>query len=139
VVYVEKFFIIFYEKLACYIFSFYTRGIEKQNLIDMNQSEEQETMHIAKTILEQIKYADRSALMAWGAKSFAAVSQSKEFQGGLSFRVNGIVHQGWVTVKLRWVDDYTIIFTNKKREVVKTFEGAYCDMLVPVIDWIEGR
>lgn len=98
-----------------------------------------EPMQIARTIIDQIKYADRSALMAWGATRFAAVSPSKEFQGGLSFQVNGLTHQGWVSIKLRWVDDYTIIFTNKKREVVKTFEGAYCDMLVPVIDWIEGK
>lgn len=96
------------------------------------------TMVIAKTIMDQIKYADRLALMAWGAKNFAAVSESKEFSGGLSFQVNGLKHKGWVTIKLRWVDDYTIIFTNKKRDVVKTFEGAYCDMLVPVIDWIEN-
>lgn len=97
------------------------------------------TMEIATTIMDQINYADRSALMAWGAKSFAAVSESKEFAGGLSFQVNGLKHQGWVTVKLRWVDDYTIIFTNKKREIVKVVEGCFCDMLVPVIDFIEGK
>jgi hypothetical protein len=97
------------------------------------------TMEIAQIILEQIKYADRSALMAWGAKNFSAISESKEFEGGLCFQVNGLVHKGWVKICLRWVDDYTITFINKNREVVKTFEGAYCDMLVPVIDWIEGR
>lgn len=97
------------------------------------------TMEIAQTILEQIKYADRSALMAWGARNFSAVSESKEFQGGLAFQVNGLTHKGWVKVCLRHVDDYTIIFINKNREVVKTFEGAYCDMLVEVIDWIEGK
>jgi hypothetical protein len=97
------------------------------------------TMEIAQTILEQIKYADRSALWAWGATNFSAIIECKEFQGGLAFQVNGLVHKGCVKVCLRWVDDYTIIFVNKKREVVKTFEGAYCDMLVPVIDWIEGK
>ena len=97
------------------------------------------TMEIARIILNQINYADRSAMMAWGAKNHAAVSESKEFQGGLSFQVNGLKHKGWVTVKLRWVDDYTITFINKKREVVKEIEGAYCDMLVPVIDWVEGK
>lgn len=102
-------------------------------------STETNTMIIAKTILGQIQYADRSALMAWGAQNFAVVSESKEFQGGVAFQVNGLTHQGWVKVCLRWVDDYTIIFINKKREVVKTTEGAYCDMLVPVIDWIEGK
>lgn len=97
------------------------------------------TMEIAQTILDQIRYADRMAIMAWGAKNFSAISESKEFQGGLAFQVNGLTHKGWVKVCLRWVDDYTIIFINKNREVVKTFEGAYCDMLVPVIDWIEGK
>ena len=77
--------------------------------------------------------------MAWGATNFAALSESKEFQGGLVFKVNGLTHQGWVKICLRWVDDYTIVFINRNREVVKTFEGAYCDMLVPVIDWIEGK
>lgn len=97
------------------------------------------TMEIAQTILDQIKFTDRSALLAWGAKNFSAINECKEYQGGLAFQVNGIVHKGWVKICLRWVDDYTIIFINKNREVVKTFEGAYCDMLVSVIDWIEGK
>ena len=98
-----------------------------------------QTMEIAHTILDQIKYADPAALMAWGAVSYAAISPSKEFQGGLAFQVSGLTHQGWVKVSLRWVDDYTITFINKNREVVKTVEGCYCDMLVSTIDWIEGR
>lgn len=97
------------------------------------------TMEIAQTILEQIKYADRSALLAWGAKNFSAISESKEFEGGLAFQVDGLVHKGWVQICLRWADDYTIIFINKNREVVKTSKGICCDMLVDVIDWIEGK
>lgn len=97
------------------------------------------TMEIAQIILDQIKYTDRSALMAWGAKNFSAISESKDFEGGLAFQVNGLYHKGWVKICLRWADDYTIIFINKNREVVKTFEGVYFDMLVQVIDWIEGR
>ncbi len=97
------------------------------------------SVDIAKTIIDQINYADRSALMAWGAQHYAAISETKEFQGGVTFQVNGLTHKGWVKVCLRWVDDYTIVFINKNREVVKTVEGAFCDMLVPVIDWIEGK
>lgn len=97
------------------------------------------TMEIARTIIEQIKSGDRSALMAWGANSFCAISESKVHEGGVSFKVNGLKHKGWVKVCLTWADVYDVAFINKKREVVKTFEGAYCDMLVPVIDWIEGR
>lgn len=98
-----------------------------------------QTMEIAQTILDQIKYADRSALMAWGAVHYAAISPSKEFQGGLAFQVSGLTHQGWVKVQLRYVDDYTITFINRIRQIVKEVKGCYCDMLVPVIDWIEGK
>jgi len=98
-----------------------------------------ETMEIAQTILAQIKYADPLALMAWGAIQYAAISPSKEFQGGLAFQVSGLTHQGWVKVCLRWVDDYTITFINCNRQIVRTVEGCYCDMLVPVIDWVEGK
>ena len=98
-----------------------------------------QTISIAQTILEQIQNADRSALWAWGATNFRAIGECKEFQGGLTFQVNGLSHQGWVKVCLRWVDDYTIVFMNEKREVVKTAEGVFCDMLVHVIDWIEEK
>lgn len=97
------------------------------------------TMEIAQTILDQIKYADRSALMSWGAVHYAAISPSKEFQGGLAFQCSGLTHQGWVKVQLRYVDDYTITFINRNRQVVREVTGCYCDMLVPVIDWIEGK
>jgi hypothetical protein len=94
---------------------------------------------IAETIREQIQFADRSALWAWGATNYVALEESKEYQGGLEFQVNGLTHKGWVKVCLRWVDDYTIVFINQNREVVKTTVGIYCDMLVPAIDWIEGK
>jgi len=98
-----------------------------------------QTMAIAETILEQIQFADRSALWAWGATNYVALLESEEYQGGLEFQVNGLTHQGWVKVCLRWVDDYTIVFINQNHEVVKTTEEIYCDMLVPAIDWIEGK
>ena len=52
------------------------------------------TMEIARTILNQIMYADRSAMKAWGARNHAAVAESKEFQGGRTFQVNGLKHKG---------------------------------------------
>lgn len=97
------------------------------------------TMEIANTILKQIKHVDAWALAAYGAKSFAAVSETKERVGGLSFQVNGLKHKGWATIHLTHVDDYTIIFTNRKREVVKTVDGVYCDQLVSILDYIEGK
>ena len=97
------------------------------------------SVQIARTILNQIKNLDRSALMAWGANSYCSLSQTKYRVGGLSFKVNGLTHQGWVTIELNWLDTYNIIFTNENRNVVKTFEDIYCDMLVNVIDYIEGK
>ena len=100
---------------------------------------ENESIQIAQTILKQIKSQDRNALMAWGAKSFCSLSENKNRGGGLSFQVNGLTHKGWVTIELDWLDTYTVIFTNKNREVVETNNGVYCDMLVEVIDYFEGK
>jgi hypothetical protein len=97
------------------------------------------TMEIARIIIEQIKSGDRSALMAWGANSFCAISECKEHEGGVSFKVNGLHFKGWVQICLTWSDLYTITFINRKSNVSKKVEEVYCDMLVPVIDWIEGR
>ncbi|TVZ24096.1 hypothetical protein JM84_3055 [Dokdonia sp. Hel_I_63] len=96
-------------------------------------------MEIAKIILGQIKYLDRMALMAWGARNFVALPKSKEFQGGLRFKVNGLKHQGWVTIELTYLDEYTVTFINEDVEVVKVRHGVYCDMLVDIIDYIEGK
>jgi hypothetical protein len=99
---------------------------------------ENQTLQIAQTIINQIKFTDRSALMAWGATKFIALPESKEFQGGVQFHVNGLVFQGIVKVELRWVDDYTVSFV-KKAELKNKIEGVYCDMLIDVIDFIEGK
>lgn len=96
-------------------------------------------MEIARTILEQIKYGDKWALMAYGAKNFIALTESKEFQGGLQFEVNGLHHKGIVRIQLKWIDTYTITFINKRSEIVKEVEDVYCDMLVDVLDYIEGK
>ena len=98
-----------------------------------------DTMEIAKTILSQIKHVDAWALGSYGAKNFTAVSETKERAGGLSFQCSGLHHFGWCTIHLTWVDDYTIIFHNKAREVVKTVEGVNCEQLVEVLDYIEGK
>lgn len=96
-------------------------------------------VQIARTILNQIKCLDKSALMAWGANSFCSLSETKTRIGGLSFQVNGLTHKGWVTIELDWLDTYTVILKNRNRKVVKTFEGVYCDMLIDIIDYIEGK
>ena len=96
-------------------------------------------MEIAKTILEQIKYGDKWALMAYGAKNYIALPESAEYQGGLQFQVNGLKHKGTVRVQLKWIDTYTITFINKKGDAVKVVEDVYCDTLVDVLDYIEGK
>ncbi|SNR32455.1 hypothetical protein SAMN06265371_101274 [Lutibacter agarilyticus] len=96
-------------------------------------------MEIAKTIIAQINYADKWALMAYGSRNYVALPESKEYQGGLQFKVNGFHHKGFVRVQLKWIDTYTITFLNKKGDVKKEVEDVYCDMLVNVLDYIEGK
>lgn len=98
-----------------------------------------QSIEIAQTILQQIKYADRWFLPAVGAKKFLALPESKMFQGGVRFNVNGLKHKGIVEISLRWVDDYTITFLSSNGEIIKSVENVYCDMLVGVLDWLEGR
>ncbi len=100
---------------------------------------ETQTATIANEIIRQINVIDRMALMAWGARRFQALPESKEFQGGIRFIVNGKKHKALVAVELRWVDDYTVSFLNMKGEVVHKCEQVYCDMLVDIIDWVEGK
>jgi hypothetical protein len=97
------------------------------------------TLEIAQTIREQINYADKWALMAYGSKNYIALRESKEYQGGLQFSVNGFHHKGIVRIQLKWIDTYTISFLNKKSKIVKEVEDVYCDMLVDILDYIEGK
>ncbi len=96
-------------------------------------------MEIANTIIAQIKYADKWALMAYGSKNFFALPESKNYQGGVQFQVNGYKHKGLVKIQLKWIDTYVITFLNKNGEVIKEVEDVYCDTLVNVLDYIEGK
>jgi hypothetical protein len=96
-------------------------------------------MEIATTILEQINYGDKWALMAYGAKNYLALPELKEYQGGLQFQVNGLQHKGTVRIQLKWIDTYTIIFINKNGETTKEVEDVYCDMLIDILDYIEEK
>ncbi|WP_027137405.1 hypothetical protein [Gaetbulibacter saemankumensis] len=97
------------------------------------------SIQIAQIILNQIKCIDRSALFAWGAKNYVALPESKDFQGGVTFKVNGSTFKSWVKVKLTRLDEYKVSFINKKAEVEKSCDGVYCDMLVDIIDYVEGK
>lgn len=100
---------------------------------------ETQSIEIASTILQQIKCLDYSALMAWGARNYIALPECKEFQGGVRFQVSGLKHKGFIMVQLRYVDDYTISFIKSNGEMVHQVEGVFCDMLVEVLDWVEGK
>ena len=52
--------------------------------------------------------------------------------------MNGLHLKEWVKIRLTFMDEYTISFINRNREVVKVVEGVYCDELISVLDWIEN-
>jgi hypothetical protein len=90
-------------------------------------------MSIAKTIVEQIRYIDRWALGAWGAKNMLALPK------GLSFKTSGAVKwKGTVTVTLDESQDlYVVKFTRlRKLQVIvdEVVAGVFVEDLVRVID-----
>jgi hypothetical protein len=97
------------------------------------------TMEIARTILNQINFGDRMFLPTVGARNFASLSSTELRMGGLEFQVNGLVHKGWCKIELKFNDTYRIIFVNRKREIVKTVDECYCDQLIEILDYAEGR
>jgi len=108
-------------------------------MISTANTTESVTMSIAKTILDQIKYGDRMALMAWGASNMQALPMTEDFEGGLDMVVRGITFKGTVRVQLTYTDEYVVSFFSKAGKLVKKCENVYCDMLVEIIDWVEGR
>ncbi len=102
---------------------------------------------IAQTILEQIKYLDHMALMAWGSKHLIALSSEdrpngKRQIGGLQMTVNGMKFRGQVLIRLMANDTYTIecgtLFkTNWKMK--HQLEDVYCEQLVEIIDSLIER
>lgn len=97
------------------------------------------TMEIAKTILSQIKTLDGWFLMAIGARNYVALVESQNRLGGITFQVNGLKHKGWCTIELTPFDTYRVLFINRKRETIKIVEECYCDQLVTILDYVEGR
>jgi hypothetical protein len=55
-------------------------------------------MEIAKTMIAQINFADKWALMSYGSTNYVALPESKKYQGGLQFQVNGFKHKGVVRI-----------------------------------------
>ena len=94
---------------------------------------------IASTIIAQIKNGDKWFLPAIGATNFIALPESKEYAGGLMFKCNGIKHKAFVKIELKWIDTYVISFIKKNGELIKLVEDVYCDELIRILDYIEGK
>jgi len=66
---------------------------------------------------------------SWGFNS------QKPMQNGLSFKVQGFLHRGWVSIEYNEGSDlFDIKLLNNQLIEVKSIEGVYFDELVDVID-----
>jgi hypothetical protein len=93
-------------------------------------------MTIAQIIIHQINSLDKWALFAYGSRNFYLVQGSSEFQGGLTFKVNGLHHKGQVSILLKWTDVYVVRFSKNGIDL-KENDEVYCEMLIEVLDYIE--
>ena len=92
-----------------------------------------EQVHIAKTILQQIPIMDK---MAIGLRQTSAMSESDDYRGGASFRVNSMLR--FCDVRLMWDDTYSVEYYRIKRGsldrvVLATADQVYCDVLGTVL------
>ena len=90
-------------------------------------------MSVAKTILNQIKAIDPSALFAWGAKDLVSTSKGLQFRVGGLAKFKGLVHVSYDEGN----DLYDVEFFKIRKgmpEVVKKVKGVFCECLVDVID-----
>ena len=90
-----------------------------------------ETMQVAKTIVQQIPIMDK---MAVGYRKPIALDQNENRRGGLSFSVNS--RSRFVRVELQWNDTYKVTYFRVKRtktsidhvELAQATD-VYCDCL----------
>ena len=85
-------------------------------------------MEMTNYILSILKI-NLNVVWSWGFNS------PKPLQNGLSFKVQGFLHRGWVVIKYNEGSDlFDIKLFSDQLEEVKSIEGVYFDELVDVID-----
>jgi hypothetical protein len=97
-----------------------------------------DTLQVAKTILEQIRYgvvantkqrvSGAYAMVCWGANNFGAFA-APGYYGGLQFTVEGKKYQGLVQICLNPHDYYTIFLQDRP-----TIEDIDFENLAEVLD-----
>lgn len=85
-------------------------------------------MEMANYILAILR-TSQNIVWSWGFNS------PKPLENGLSFKVQGFLHKGWVLVDYNEVSDlFDIKLLSSKLEEVKFIDGIYVDQLIDVID-----
>lgn len=85
-------------------------------------------MEMANYILSILK-SDLNIIWSWGFNS------PKPLDNGLTFKVQGFLHKGWVVIKYNEGSDlFDIKLLSDQLEEVKSIEDIYVDQLVDVID-----
>lgn len=85
-------------------------------------------MEMANYILAILR-TSQNIVWSWGFNS------PKPLENGLSFKVQGFLHKGWVLVDYNEVSDlFDIKLLSNKLEEVKFIDGIYVGQLIDVID-----
>jgi len=85
-------------------------------------------MEMANYILSILK-TNLNIVWSWGYHN------PKPLENGLSFRVQGFLHKGWVIVEYNEGSDlFDIKLLSDQLKEVKAIEGIYVDELIDVID-----
>lgn len=85
-------------------------------------------MEMANYILSILK-TDLNIVWSWGFNS------PKPLDNGLTFKVQGFLHKGWVKIEYNEGSDlFDIKLLSYQLKEVKSIEGIYVDQLVEVID-----
>ena len=91
-------------------------------------------IEIGNVIFEQIRSTVPSSyIMSWGAESWTALDSDEGF--GLHFKVNGLLHKGFVEIILdRGSDSYTINLLTRTGDIANRVENVYVFELGDVLD-----